>query len=150
PSTRARPLERGVAVAIVGRALVRVFQYFVGMGDLLEHLLRLLVARILVRVVLYRLLAVGLLQFVFARGFADAQQFVIVFFGHGCVRPWPRASSPHHSTRSPPLAATTGHSGRSRCAPPGRHYLRGPSDRAGRKAIHADWRRTPRRAAKSP
>jgi hypothetical protein len=71
-----------MAVTVVGRALLRVLQHLVGLGDFLEHLLRLLVAGVLVRVVLDRLLAVGLFELLLAGALGDAEEFVIVFFGH--------------------------------------------------------------------
>lgn len=70
--------------SIVSRPLVRILQHLIGMGDLLEHLLRLLVARILVRVILHRLLAIRLLEILLGGSLGDAQQFVVVLFGHGC------------------------------------------------------------------
>ena len=80
-ATRAagRALERCMAVTIVGRALVGILQHFVGLGDFLEHLLRFLVARILVRMELDSLLAVGLLDFLVGRRFRDPEQLVIIF-----------------------------------------------------------------------
>ena len=93
PRAGRRTLERGMAVAVVGRALLGVLQNLVGLGDLLEHVLRLLVARILVRVVLHGLLAIGLLQLLRGGVAFDSQQFVIVFFGH-CVRSRPRRFQP--------------------------------------------------------
>jgi len=59
-----RLLDALVAVLVVELSLAVVSQHLVGLGDLLELLLGLLVARILVRVEAQRLLAVGLLNLV--------------------------------------------------------------------------------------
>ena len=79
-------LERGMAVTVVGGAFLRILQHLVGLGDLLEHLLRLLVARILVRVKLHGLLAIGLLQFLLVGPLGHAEQLVVILLlsrGHG-------------------------------------------------------------------
>src|ERR1017187_6653343 len=83
---RARTLERGVPEAIVGRPLFRVLQRLVGLGDLLEHLLSLLAARILVRVKLDRLLSIRLLELLLRRSPRDAEKVVIILLGHASVR----------------------------------------------------------------
>ena len=83
---RARPLERGVPEPVVGSALLGVLQRLVGLGDLLEHLLGLLVAGILVRVVLDGLLAIRLLQLLLRRAPGDAEQVIIVLLGHASGR----------------------------------------------------------------
>src|SRR5690606_19936827 len=71
-------LERGMAVLVVGRALLVVLEDVVGLVDFLELLLGLLVARIAIRVILHGQLAVGFFQ-VFSRGVAaHAQKLVIV------------------------------------------------------------------------
>ena len=79
----AAALECRGAVAVVGRTLLGVAQHLVGVRHLLEHLLGLLVAGVLVRVVLHRLFAVGLLQGVGIDALLDAEQFVVVVLGHG-------------------------------------------------------------------
>ena len=79
-------LERGMAVTVVGGTFLRILEHLVGLGDLLEHLLRLLVARILVWVKLHGLLAVGLLQFLFVGPLGHAEQLVVILLlsrGHG-------------------------------------------------------------------
>ena len=76
-------LESRVTVAIVRRALLRIFEDFVGLGDFFKHLLRLLVTLIFVRVVLDGLLAIGLLEVVFGGAFFNAEQLVVIFLGHG-------------------------------------------------------------------
>src|SRR4029077_14800711 len=52
-------LERGMAEAVVGRALVRILEDLVGFVDFLEAMLGVLVARMAIRVALHRLLAEG-------------------------------------------------------------------------------------------
>ena len=64
-------LERGVAIAIIGGALVRVFQDLVGFVDFLEAMLGVLVARMAIRVALHRLLAEGGLDVTVACGALD-------------------------------------------------------------------------------
>ena len=82
-AARPRPLrERRMPVAVVGRAFFRILQHLVGLGDLLEHLLGLLVAGILVGMILDRLLAVGFLDLLLRGVPAHAEQFIIVFLGH--------------------------------------------------------------------
>ncbi len=75
-------LEGGMAVAIVGGALLRVFQHLIGFGDLLEHLLGVLVALVLVGMILNGFLPVSLFQLLFGGVLLNAEQFVIVVFGH--------------------------------------------------------------------
>jgi hypothetical protein len=70
------------AITVVGRTLVRIAQHLVGMRDFLEHLLRLLVARIFVRVKLHGLLAIGLFHFFGSRALWHSEQFVVVVLGH--------------------------------------------------------------------
>ena len=52
-------LERGMAVAVIGRALVGVLQDLVGLVDFLEAVLGIVVARIAIRMRLHRQLAEG-------------------------------------------------------------------------------------------
>ena len=70
------------AAAVVLLALVGVAEDVVGRRDLLEALLGLLVARVAVRVVLARELAVGLLDLVRRRLLVDAEDLVEVALGH--------------------------------------------------------------------
>ena len=63
---------------VVGLALVGIREHVVGLGDLLEALLGLLVARIAVRVVLARQLAVGLLDLLVGGVLADPEGLVVV------------------------------------------------------------------------
>jgi hypothetical protein len=73
-----------VAEAVVARALLRVGEYGVGFGRLLELLLGRLVAGILVRVVAHRELAVRALDLRLGRAPAHAEDFVIISLCH-CV-----------------------------------------------------------------
>ncbi len=58
--------QSGMAVAVVSGALVGVAQHLVGLAGLLELLFRRVVARVAVRMVLERLLAIGALQLLVA------------------------------------------------------------------------------------
>ncbi|MNG02380.1 hypothetical protein D3C84_854060 [compost metagenome] len=69
-----------MAVLVVGGALARVGQHFVGLVGLLEFLLGRLVARIAVRVVLHRQAAIGLLQLGLTGAALDTEDFVKVTF----------------------------------------------------------------------
>mmetsp|Transcript_8074 Transcript_8074/g.15670 ORF Transcript_8074/g.15670 Transcript_8074/m.15670 type:complete len:339 (-) Transcript_8074:288-1304(-) len=76
-------VDAGMAVLVIGRALLRVGQHLVGLLGLLELLLGLLrpVALVAVGVVLHRQLAVSLLDVVFRRVLGDAEDFVVIAFG---------------------------------------------------------------------
>ena len=81
---RPAPLREGsVPKPVVGGALLRVLEHLVGLGDLFEHLLRLFIARVFVRMVLNRFLAVGLFQLLLRDLPRHAEQFVVVFLCHG-------------------------------------------------------------------
>ena len=82
PSLIAALLERGVAIAVVGRALLRVREMLIGLVELLEAGLGLLVAGMPVGVALHRRLAEGGLQLGVGRGLGDAQSLVKVALGH--------------------------------------------------------------------
>ena len=79
--TAAALLERGVAIAIVGRAFLRVLEAIVGDADRLEFRLALAASRIAVRVVLHRELAIGGFDRPPVRIARDAEDFVKVDFG---------------------------------------------------------------------
>ena len=64
-------LERGMAIAIIGGALVRVLQDLVGFVDFLEAVLGVLVARIAIRMAHHRLLAESGLDVTVACGALD-------------------------------------------------------------------------------
>ena len=72
-----------MAEAVIGGALLIVLQDVVGLADFLEFLLGALVARVAVRVMLHRELAIGLLQLVGARRFGHAEDLVKVLLSHG-------------------------------------------------------------------
>jgi hypothetical protein len=74
--------EGRMAEAVVGRALLGVGEGLVGLVDLLELDLGLVVARIPVRVVLHRELAKGGFHFRIGRGPRDAENLVVVALGH--------------------------------------------------------------------
>jgi hypothetical protein len=78
-------VHTGMAVLVVGRALLRIAQHLVGLFGLLELDLGRLgcFTLVAVRVVLHRQLAIGLLDFLVRRVFRNAQNFVKVSFGHG-------------------------------------------------------------------
>src|SRR5262249_39567989 len=71
-------LEGRVAEAVVPGSPLGIGQYLVCLADLLEALLGLPVAGILVRVVLVRQLAIGLLEILVAAGAGDAEHLVVV------------------------------------------------------------------------
>ena len=75
-------LERGVAEAVVGGALLGVLEDVVGFADFLELVLAIIVAGIAVRMVFHRELAVRGLEVRVARPAHDAQHLVIVALGH--------------------------------------------------------------------
>ena len=77
-----RPARRPRGRTVVGGALLVVLQDVVGLVDLLEPRLGLLVAGIAVRVVLHGELAIGLLQVVRARLPRHAQGGVVVLLRH--------------------------------------------------------------------
>src|SRR5277367_5674508 len=86
-------IERGVTIAIVGRALLGVRQMLVGFVELLEPRLGLLVAGMPVGVTLHRRLAEGGLEFSVARRLGNAKSFVEIALGHRSARPQPMHAS---------------------------------------------------------
>ncbi len=75
-------LERRVTEAVVGSALLLVLQDVVGLVDLLEMVLAILVAGIAIGVPFHRELAVRRLHFGVARGALYAENFVVVALRH--------------------------------------------------------------------
>jgi hypothetical protein len=71
-----------MAIAIIGRALLRVLQAVIGFVDFLELRFGLGIAGVLVRMPLHRELAVGRFQLAVAYRARDAQDFVVVALGH--------------------------------------------------------------------
>src|SRR5260370_4072151 len=85
PEIAARPhpavLEGGMAEAIIGRALVRVLEHFIGFVDLLEFALA-AVAGIAVGMILHGELAKRGLELRIAAGARDLQNLVVAALGH--------------------------------------------------------------------
>ena len=79
--TAAALLERGMAIAIVGRAFLRVLEAVIGDADRLEFRLALAASRIAVRVMLHRELAIGGFDGPPVRIARNAKDFVKVDFG---------------------------------------------------------------------
>jgi hypothetical protein len=75
-------IDAGVAVRVVGRALLAVGEHLVGFLHLLEFRLGVLVVRIAVRVVLHRELPVRLLDLVVGGVPVHAENFVVVPLSH--------------------------------------------------------------------
>ena len=73
-------VHTGEAELVVPRLLLRVGQHLVGLVDLLELLLGLLVAGVHVRVVLPRQLFICLFDLVLRRALADAENLIIITF----------------------------------------------------------------------
>ena len=97
-------VHAGVAVLIVGRAFLGVRQHLVGLFGLLELFFGALgcITLVAIGVVLHRELAIGLLDFFFRGVLGNAQDFVIVSFGHGRSEPgWNRnaAQAPSRAPR---------------------------------------------------
>ena len=86
-------LEGGMAEAVIGRALVAVFENLIGLGDFLEADLAVGIAGVLVGMELHRKLAIGALEIGVGRAAFDAQHLVIASLGHG-RSPQPVSVSP--------------------------------------------------------
>src|SRR5690606_5145952 len=80
-------LEGGMAEPVIGGSLVGVLENLVGLVAFLEPDLAILVAGIAIRMVLHRRLAERGLQLTLRAGPADAENFVIVAFGHQLLSP---------------------------------------------------------------
>ena len=74
-------LERRMAVLIVGRALLRVFQHLVSRTHRLEAGFGFGITGIAIRVILHRHLAIGGFDFGRVRTAGHAEQFVKIGFG---------------------------------------------------------------------
>ncbi len=72
------PVANGPGAGVVLLALLGIAEHVVGLGDLLEARLRLLVVRVAVGVVLTRELAVGLLDLLGGRLLVDPERLVVV------------------------------------------------------------------------
>src|SRR5690606_8287905 len=101
-------VDAGMAVLVVGSALLAVRQHFVGFLDLLELGLGVLagVAVVAVRVVLHRSLAISLLDFILAGVLGNAEGFVIVAFS-GHVSRSSRAAREAEKAGSPPAGCSS-------------------------------------------
>ncbi len=75
-------IDAGMAVLIVGRALLAVGKNFVGFLGFLEVFLRLGIVRIAVGMMLHGQLAIGLLDVLVGSVAVDAKNFVKVAFSH--------------------------------------------------------------------
>src|SRR6185436_18410953 len=78
-------LERRMAEAVVGGALLLVLEDVIGLVDFLEMVLAILVAGIAVGVPFHSELAVRRLHLRFGRGALDAEDFVVVALGHSAL-----------------------------------------------------------------
>src|SRR5690606_21875991 len=76
PSKTGTAVEGCMPVLVIPVPLVPVAQYFIGLGRLLEHFLRLGIPRVLVRMELNRLFAIGLFYFSLRCSFGNPQYFV--------------------------------------------------------------------------
>src|SRR5262249_34700372 len=94
--------EGGMAEAVIGGALVAVLEDVIGLVELLEAVLAILVARIAIRMVLHGQLAEGRLELHLGGRARHAQDLVVVAFRH--VSASPRAPAVVSSSRpSPPF-----------------------------------------------
>ena len=82
PATHAALLEGGVAETVIGGALVAVLEHVIGLVELFELVLALVVARIAIRMMLHGELAERGLEVGVAGLARHAQNFVIVALGH--------------------------------------------------------------------
>ena len=73
--------ERGVAIAIVGGALIRIHQDVVGFAEFLEFLFGAGVVRVFVRMKFDRELAIRAFDLLFGRLAADDEDLVIIALG---------------------------------------------------------------------
>src|SRR5262245_42919102 len=80
-------LECCMSKAVIGRALVRILQDFIGLIDFLEANFAALVAGIAIGMPFHRELAEGGFQFAFVRCALDPQNVVIAALGHARVHP---------------------------------------------------------------
>src|SRR5690606_6906665 len=87
PASTHALLERGMAEAVVGRALLRILQAFVSRAYGLELVLVLLAPAVAIRVILHRQLAVGGLDRRAVRIAGDTENLVKISFhrGHACT-----------------------------------------------------------------
>ena len=86
-------LEGGVAVAVVGGALLAVGEMLIGLVELLEARFGLVVAGMAVGMALHRRLAERRLQIRVAGGPVDPEDFVEIALGHSSSNPKDSAAS---------------------------------------------------------
>ena len=126
--------EAGVAVAVIDGALLGIAQDLVGLGAFLEADLRLVVARVLVRMPLDGEAPVGALHFVAVGIARDAEDLVVVGRGaHARIFPSRGFRCPAARARRPMVAGRT--RGRAR-----RHMPHGPG--LGEITSFSSWRRS--------
>ena len=80
-------IDASMAVLVVGRALARIGQHFVGLRGLLELLFGSCVPRIAIRVVFHRQASVGFLELGFAGAALDPEHLIVITFGHRLSAP---------------------------------------------------------------
>ena len=81
-ATACSPTHTRMTKLIITRTLVRVAQHFIRLCSLLKFLLRSLIARILIRVILDRLLTISLLYLIGCSCLFNSQHFIIISFLH--------------------------------------------------------------------
>ena len=86
PATGPAVLERLVAEAVVGGALLRILQRLVGDVDLLEAGFRFRIVRISVGMELHRELAIGGLQRLFVDAAVDPEHVIEIPISHPCLK----------------------------------------------------------------
>ena len=137
-AARAATAHTRVAKSIVGSALVRIAQHLVRLARLFELLFCGVIARIAVRMILQRQLAISALQLLVAGFTRNAQNLVVICFAHSriCTHSFLSAlllirwSALDSRLHAPAPAATTSHAACSRGEFPrrraGRAYRRAP------------------------
>ena len=110
--------EGRMAEAVVGRALLAVGEGLVGLVEFLELDLRLVIARVAVRMILHRELAEGGFHLRIGRGLRDAENLVVIALRH-IRRPSERLAAPScrrsvsiaSLASSPPRSSADTHAG---------------------------------------
>ena len=88
-SAEAALLEGRMAIAVVGRAFLRIAQRLVCLAEFLKSLLGSMIAWVFIGMKLYRQLAVGPLYVLFAGFTVDAEHFIVIAFpGHQAGGPF--------------------------------------------------------------
>ena len=81
PGRAAAILERRMAEAVIGRALLRILERVISLDDFLELVLGIAIAGIAVRMELHRKLAIGALERRLVGALRHAEHFVEIAFG---------------------------------------------------------------------